>query len=294
MDKLTIRAMGKINLGLDVIRRMENGYHQVKMVMQTVKVYDELTFERREKPGIVLTADVPGLPVDESNLIHRAARRLEEARSFPCGAAIHLQKRIPMAAGMAGGSADAAAAFVGLNRLLDLGFSRKELQEMAVKVGADVPYCIEGGTRLSEGIGEVLTPLPAPPACSVLIAKPDIDVSTRYVYENLHVDTISHHPDVDGVLEALRVGSLARLCGSMENILERVTGKEYPVIGELEARMKEAGALASLMSGSGPTVFGLFAERAQAETAAGELEKKGLASHIFVTEFADEACVVMG
>lgn len=290
MDKITIRAMGKINLGLDVVRRMENGYHQVKMVMQTVNVYDELAFLRKKEKGIRIETDVPGVPVDKRNLIYKAASLLESRYPFPEGVSVRLVKQIPMAAGMAGGSADAAATFVGLNRLFSLGLSQETLQEMAVHVGADVPYCITGGTKLSEGIGEILSPLPSAPSCAVLLAKPEIDVSTKYVYENLHLETLTKHPDIDGLTEAIHRQDLQDMAGYMENVLETVTGKDYPVIGKIEKLMKENGAIAALMSGSGPTVFGIFEEEKAAKKAAGLLADQALAKQIFVTEFAEETC----
>lgn len=172
------KAYAKINLGLDVLRRRPDGYHEVKMIMQTVDICDDLTFEKREEPGIGFQIEGADLPADENNLVYRAAALLTEKRQIKKGVSITLQKRIPVAAGMAGGSADAAAALRGLNALFEMGYSMEELKEFGVTLGADIPYCIQGGTMLSEGIGEILTPLTAPPACHVVIAKPDIDVST--------------------------------------------------------------------------------------------------------------------
>ncbi|MBE5847497.1 MAG: 4-(cytidine 5'-diphospho)-2-C-methyl-D-erythritol kinase [Lachnospiraceae bacterium] len=290
MDTLSLKAMAKINLGLDVVRRLPSGYHEVRMVMQTIGLYDMLSFTKVGS-GITIETDQVSLPGDENNLIYKAARLFEETYGLPSGVSIRLEKRIPMAAGMAGGSTDAAATFVGLNTLFAKGISREELSGLSVKVGADVPYCIMGGTMLSEGIGEILTPLPAPPSCHVLIAKPDIDVSTKYVYENLHANELKHHPDMDAVIAAIRGGDLSGMCTSLENVLETVTGREYPVIGRIEEQMKACGAKAALMSGSGPTVFGLFERKEDAEKAKAALREDKLAKDLFVTAFTDKTCV---
>lgn len=292
MEKITLKAMAKVNLGLDVIKRLENGYHQVKMIMQTINLYDELTFEKAEQ-GITLQIDDAYLPADESNLVWRAAALIKEHTPFD-GVKISLKKRIPMAAGMAGGSTDAAAVFHGLNRLYDLGMDVARMQRLGVKLGADIPFCIAGGTMKSEGIGEILTPLPAPPAAFLVIAKPDISVSTKYVYENLHVETISHHPNMDAVEQAIRNGDLDAMCHSMENILETVTEKKYPVIAQIKAVLKAAGAQSALMSGSGPTVFGIFKDEERAEAACAELAKSGLAKERFVTTFSQHTCMEEG
>ena len=291
MNKIVINAMAKINLGLDVLRRRENGYHDVKMIMQTVDIYDTLEFEKREDSQIIIKVDAMELPTDENNLIYKATKLLFEKRDVKEGVEITLTKRIPIAAGMAGGSTDAAAALVGINRLFDLGFSMEELKEVGVKIGADVPYCIEGGTALSEGIGEILTKLPDAPDCFVVVAKPEISVSTKYVYENLHANELKYHPDIDGMVEAIRNQELAGVCKRMENVLETVTEKKYPVISQLKQMLLEAGAENSLMSGSGPTVFAIFKEEAKAKEALKKVEESGLAKQSFVTVFAKETQV---
>ena len=195
-NTITKKAYAKVNLGLDVIRRREDGYHEVRMIMQTVDICDVLTFTRQERPGIVVTTDKEELPGDESNLIYKAARLVTETCSVREGIKIELQKRIPMAAGMAGGSTDAAAVFHGMNEMFGLGMDEDEMCALGVKIGADIPYCVKGGTALAEGIGEILTPLPPVPQCQVLIAKPSVSVSTRSVYENLHVNELKpeQHP----------------------------------------------------------------------------------------------------
>ena len=288
MDKISINAMAKINLGLDVLRRRENGYHDVKMIMQTVNIYDTLEFVKTEESGIVVKTDAMELPTDENNLIYKAAKLLFDKCGVTKGVTITLKKRIPIAAGMAGGSTDAAAALVGINQLFELQLSMQELKEIGVKIGADVPYCIEGGTALSEGIGEILTKLPDAPDCFVVVAKPEISVSTKYVYENLHANELKYHPDIDGMVDAIRNGNLDGVCTRMENVLETVTEKKYTIISELKMLLKDAGAENSLMSGSGPTVFAIFKEEEKAKKALEIVQDSGLAKQSFVTTFAKE------
>lgn len=285
MDALEIKAYAKVNLGLDVVRKLENGYHEVRMVMQTVNIHDTLTLKKAEK-GIVLTTDNEALPKDENNLVYRAARLLMEFCRIGEGVSIHLEKRIPMAAGMAGGSSDAAAVMKGMNKLFSLGLSEEELRRQGVKLGADIPYCIMGGTALAEGIGEKLTRLPAAPDCFLLVAKPDIDVSTKYVYENLNLSSIKRHPDIDGMVEAVRKGSLQGVIERMDNVLQSVTEKKYPVITGLKSFMEENGASKALMSGSGPTVFGVYEEEGKAMAAKEKLGGMRLAGQCFVTTFS--------
>lgn len=282
MEQLTINACAKINLGLDVVQRLPNGYHQVKMVMQTIDLRDELTLEKIQD-GIELTTDAKNLPTDESNLIYKAAKLMRETLSLRQGVRIHLKKNIPMAAGMGGGSADAAAALKGMNRLFHLDISDRELMELGASLGADVPFCILGGTALAEGIGEKLTPLAPVPPCHVLVAKPDISVSTKYVYEHLNCPGLARHPDIDGMTDAIRRGSLRGILERMENVLESVTIPAYPVIASLKEEMRRLGAGGSLMSGSGPTVFGIFTEEAAAREAFLRLRGNPRAKQVFLT-----------
>lgn len=289
MNEIVRKAYAKINLGLDVLRRRPDGYHEVKMIMQTVGIYDVLTFKKSGKegefPNISISLDNEELPCDKGNLIYKAAELIMETYHIKEGVEISLQKNIPIAAGMAGGSTDAAAVFHGLNELFDLCMNLEDMKKLGVKIGADVPYCIMGGTALSEGIGERLTPVPAPPEAYLLIAKPDINVSTRFVYENLHADTLKQHPDIDGMVEALKAGSLKGITDRMGNVLETVTVKEYPVISQIKEEMLKTGAENSLMSGSGPTVFGIYKEKETVKKAYEIIKGLGLAKQIFVTEF---------
>ena len=290
MNEYRIKAYAKINLGLDVVRRLENGYHEVKMVMQTVGIYDVLDFERTDG-GIVITTDSGELPTDENNLIYKAAKLMMETYPISGGVKIHLEKHIPIAAGMAGGSTDAAATLKGMNRLFDLGCTLKDLMELGVKIGADVPYCVMGGTALAEGIGEKLTPLAPAPDCYVLVAKPDINVSTKYVYEHLDAQEIVKHPDIDGILDSIREGNILGVAERLENVLETVTQKEYPVIGQIKQFLVHRGALGALMSGSGPTVFALYDRKDLAARACEDLRRAGLAKQVYLTSFSDKTCI---
>lgn len=283
MNKIELKALGKINLGLDVLGRRENGYHDVRMVMQTLYLYDQITITKKETPGIELKTNLFYLPVDENNLAYRAAKLLMDEFGVKEGVSIYLDKHIPVAAGMAGGSSNAAAVLFGINRMFDLGLSQQELMDRGVTLGADVPYCIMRGTVLAEGIGEILTPLPALPRCYVLIAKPPISVSTKLVYEKLDSHEIENHPDIDGILEGLEAQDIYKIASCMGNVLEKVTIEEYPVIEDIKNVMKEEGALNAMMSGSGPTVFGIFDNKHLARKAADKIRKMELAKQVYVT-----------
>ncbi len=285
MERLELNAYAKVNLGLDVLRRREDGYHELRMIMQTVDLYDTLTLEKTEDEGISMTCNVEGLPCDESNLVYQSAKLMFDEYGLSGGMRMHLEKRIPMAAGMAGGSTDAAAVFNGINELYHLGIAKEKLCKLGVKVGADVPYCIVGGTALSEGIGEVLTRLPNVPDCVVLIAKPDFDVSTKYVFENLHANSLTYHPDIDGMAEAIRNGDLPGMIKLMDNVLETVTEKKYTEITAIKNVMNGHGAMRAMMSGSGPTVFGLYENKKDAEAAAEAIREQKLAKQVFVSGF---------
>lgn len=287
MDRISLQAYAKINLGLDVLRKREDGYHEVKMIMQNISLADTLELRKVEQPGIRLRSqddrEIPSVPLDDTNLVYRAIRLLQEEYQLPGGVEAVLTKRIPVAAGMAGGSTDAAAALKGMNRLYALGLSEQKLCERGVKLGADIPYCIMGGTALSEGIGEKLTPLPAMPDCRILIAKPPIDVSTAFVYGHLKAAELSEHPDIDGMVDAIKQQDLAGITERMGNVLETVTVPAYPVIETIKDQMLEHGAVQALMSGSGPTVFGIFTEEAQAAEAGRAIEEAELSKQIYIT-----------
>lgn len=282
MDRIELKALGKINLGLDVLGRRENGYHDVRMVMQTVYLYDQITIKKRRRPGIGIETNLYYLPVNENNLAYRAAKLLMDEFRIEDGISIRLNKHIPVAAGMAGGSSNAAAVLFGMNRIFGLGLTMEELMKRGVTLGADVPYCIMRGTVLAEGIGEVLTPLAPMPKCFVLLAKPPVAVSTKLVYEKLDSQEIEKHPDIDGIIEGLEQQSLAKITASMGNVLERVTALEYPVIDKIKNTMKTAGALNAMMSGSGPTVFGIFEDKNRARAAAQKIKETQLTKQVYV------------
>lgn len=293
MEKLKYKARAKINLGLDVQKRLKNGYHQVKMVMQTVDIYDELEFNRRKDPDIILSVDSHDELGDISNnLIFKAAKLMKKYYSIKEGIEIHLRKNIPVAAGMAGGSTDAAATMLAMNEMFGLEQSKEQLMEHALQLGADIPFCIMGGTALAEGIGEKLKPLPAPPRAALLVVKPPIMVSTKWVYDTLDAGVIDKHPDIDGIVNALGQGSLAGVAQLMENVLENVTVKKYNIISYIKNMMLEKGALNALMSGSGPSVFGIYEQKQHAQDAAKyvkeNLKGRNVKAQIFVTEFYNE------
>ncbi len=284
MNKIQLKALGKINLGLDVLKRREDGYHEVKMIMQTVSLCDELELKKSWKEGIKVQTNLYYLPTNENNLVYKAAQLLMEF-DIRDGISIQLKKKIPVSAGMAGGSSDAAAVLWGMNQMYGLGLSCKDLMERGVKLGADVPYCILRGTALAEGIGERLTVLPPMPKCYLLIAKPGVNVSTKYVYENLHANDLKagQHPDVDAMIEALKEKDLAALSSRMGNVLETVTVSAYPVIDRIKKCMMSAGALGAMMSGSGPTVFGIFDNQEKARRAYRGMKGKRFVKQAYVT-----------
>ena len=282
---MRLRAMAKINLGLDILGKREDGYHEVRMLMQTIQMYDLLDIRKKSSPGITLTTNLLYVPSDERNLVYKAAKLLMDEFDIQEGISMKLTKSIPVAAGMAGGSSDAAATMIGMNRLFNLGLTVKEMMKRAVAIGADVPYCLLRGTALAEGIGEQLRPLPPCPNCYVLIGKPAISVSTKMVYEKLDSAQIEHHPDIDRILEGLQWHNLNKISEYMGNVLEKVTIAQYPIIEEIKNHMKEHGAVNAMMSGSGPSVFGIFDTERQAQTACKALEKAALAKQLFVTTF---------
>ena len=264
MDSICLRASAKINLGLDVVRRRPDGYHDVRMIMQMLSLCDEVMVQRRAEPGIFLSCDLAELPCDESNIAWRAAAALIERFGLQEGVRIEIRKHIPLAAGMAGGSTDCAAVLEGMNEVFGLGLDLPGLMEIGVKLGADVPFCLMKGCALSEGIGEILSPLPALPKMPILIAKPPAGVSTKYVYEHLKLDGALAHPDIDGMAQALKSSDIGGIVSRLGNVLETVTIPEIPEIAQIKEIMCSEGALGALMSGSGPTVFGLFSEKEKA------------------------------
>ncbi len=277
------KAYAKINLSLDVTGRLDNGYHLVDMIMQTVNIYDELSFERTDGE-IVLESDCGELPLDENNLIYKAIRLIQEECGVTGGLRVFLKKNIPIAAGMAGGSTDCAATLMAMDELYGLKLGTKRLMELGVKLGADVPYCILGGTARAQGIGEKLTRLPNCPTLKLLVAKPDLNVSTKEVYTGLDALENLPHPGVDDMVCAIESGNGRAVAEGLGNVLECVTIPLHPVIREIKDRMLELGAINSLMSGSGPTVFGIYEKDEELQKAYEALAESGLAKQIFMTE----------
>ena len=263
MDEIELKAHGKINLSLDVLGRRDDGYHEVKMIMHTVALHDGIFIKKERERGIRMECNLPSLPTNEENLMVRAAKAIMDEFSIEEGLSLRLMKRLPVAAGMAGGSADAAAVFHGINQLFHLNLSTEELEKRAVKLGADIPFCLHKGCYLSEGIGEKLCKLPSLPPCTILLVKPAFSLSTKLIYENLHLENITdaEHPDVDRMIKELESGSLEDICALGDNLLEKVSISLRPEIQVLKDFFIKEGALLSLMSGSGPTVFGIFPEK---------------------------------
>lgn len=289
-DILELRAYGKINLGLDVVRKREDGYHEVRMIMQTVGIYDKVVMEKAGESGIHVETNLPYVPNGEGNLAYRAAKLLMDEFGVREGVRVNIRKFIPVAAGMAGGSADAAAVLVGVNRMFGLGLTKKELMRRGVTIGADVPYCILRGTALAEGIGEILTALPPSPPCHVVLAKPQISVSTKAVYGKLRANELrpEQHPDIGGMVNAIKAGDLDGIIGRLGNVLETVTVPAHSEITVIKELMLANGADGTLMSGSGPTVFGLYKDRKAAERTCGLLKQEGngrLTRQVYVTGF---------
>ena len=280
---MRLQAFAKINLGLDVLGKREDGYHEVRMIMQTIRMYDQLDMRKSVEPGIHLTTNKKYIPVDENNLVWRAAKLMMDTCGIMEGVSIHLHKVIPVAAGMAGGSSDAAATLVGMNRLFHCGLSKEKLMELGVQIGADVPYCVLRGTALAEGIGEKLTVLPPMPDCWILIGKPGISVSTKYVYTTLDLNTDTVHPDIDGMKKALEDGNLYGITERMGNVLQDVTIPAYAEVERIKEQMKALGAVNAMMSGSGPTVFGIFDNEEKAQKACQKLRESGSCQQVFLT-----------
>jgi len=275
MQEVRIQAYGKVNLGLDITGRRPDGYHLVRMVMQTVRVFDDVTVSVLPDPEdageIHLSCDHPEIPSDSRNLAYQAALKVMDAREIPAGVRIDIKKRIPAQAGMAGGSADAAAVIRGMDACFSLSMSREEQDRIALSLGADVPFCLRRGTYLAEGIGEKLARLPDLPSCYMVIIKPDFGVSTPWAYQRFDELEIpkdgKEHPDIDRLIEALRSGSIRSVADSMGNILESVVIEEYPEIQHIKDSLVTYGAVKALMSGSGPTVFGIFNDEVKAQDA---------------------------
>ncbi len=284
MDSIRLKARAKINLSLDVLGKREDGYHDVRMVMQTIGIYDRLIITKIPEDEIRIQSNLFYLPINENNLIYKAAKLLKDEFGFAGGVDVNLNKFIPVAAGMAGGSTDAAATLFGINKIYELGLSQNKLMELGVQIGADVPYCIMRGTALAEGIGEQLSRLKPVPHMWIVVAKPPINISTKLVYEQLDMNDIIYHPNVNKMIQAINKESIEDIAANMGNVLERVTIPLYPIIDSIKNDMLSHGAINAMMSGSGPTVFGIFPNERTALNCQAYLKLKKEAKQVYITE----------
>ncbi|QKG83075.1 4-(cytidine 5'-diphospho)-2-C-methyl-D-erythritol kinase [Kroppenstedtia pulmonis] len=275
---ISIKAPAKINLTLDVLHKRADGYHELEMVMTTIDLADRIDLTETTG-GIQLESTSGFVPFDERNLAYQAAVMVKERLGIKKGVHILIHKHIPVAAGLAGGSSDAAATLIGLNRLWNLGLSREELAKWGLELGSDVPFCVLGGTAIARGRGENLTPVPPPPPCWVILAKPSHGVSTAEVFGALKLDQVSHRPNLKGMIQALESKDFDAVCGHLDNVLEDVTIPAYPKVARLKERMAAFGAQGVLMSGSGPTVFGLINRESVAKRVVNGL--RGFCRHVY-------------
>jgi len=265
MDSICVNARAKINLSLDVLGKREDGYHDVKMIMQSISLHDKVFLKLTDDKDIKISCDKRWVPSNSDNIAYKAAKILMDKFNLQKGLDIKIVKNIPVAAGLAGGSADAAAVLKGLNEMFSLDLKQEELMEIGKTIGADVPFCVKGGTMLAEGIGEVLTEIEPLKNVDIVLVKPKFSVSTPWVYKNLNLEKIISRPDTDYIISLIEKRDLKNLGKEMVNVLEAVTIKKYEVIGEIKERLVKLGAFGSMMSGSGPTVFGIFENRATAQ-----------------------------
>ena len=270
---LTLLAPAKINLSLDVTGKLNNGYHVLETIMQTISLYDEVSLEKTER-GIEIECDNPLVPVDENNICYKAAKIFLQRASCYGGAKISIKKIIPVSAGLAGGSSDAAAVIEGLNKLYEKYLPMEKLKQFGAECGADVPYCLTGGTCLAQGIGDRITKLKSIPVTHLVLIVPEFPVSTAWVYQNYRAEDVIRHPDTGALIECLHKGDVLGLVRGMENVLESVTVTKYPEIEGIKGALKKRGAIGTLMSGSGPSVFGFFESQKAALKALSALKRK--------------------
>lgn len=262
--KIYEKAPAKINLALDVLRKREDGYHEVEMVMTMIDLADRIEMYELPRDTIVISSQVGYIPLDEKNLAFQAAKLFKERFNVSRGVYIHLNKKIPVAAGLAGGSSDAAATLRGLNRLWGLNIPLTELEELGAELGSDIPFCVRGGTAIVRGRGEQVESIPSPPKCWVIVARPAISVSTAEIYSRLKVDSIKIHPSVQKMKDAIYHADYQDVCANLGNVLEDVTISLYPEVKRIKDCMRNLGADGVLMSGSGPSVFALVRRESKA------------------------------
>ncbi|WP_141604585.1 4-(cytidine 5'-diphospho)-2-C-methyl-D-erythritol kinase [Terrilactibacillus laevilacticus] len=254
--KVIEKAPAKINLSLDVVSKRDDGFHNVNMIMTTIDLSDRIECYEIEGDQIKIKSSAPYVPEDERNFAYQAAQLIKEKYNIPSGVEIVITKNIPVAAGLAGGSSDAAATIRALNQLWNLEMTYRDMLNLAAKIGSDVAFCIQGGTALATGRGEIITPMDSPPACWVVLVKPPVSVSTAEIYQALNIENATH-PNVEGMQEAIKQQNFEQMCLLLGNTLEDVTIEKVPEIAQIKMQMKKNGAEGVLMSGSGPTVFGL-------------------------------------
>lgn len=288
MDYIYLKARAKINAALDVLSRRDDGYHELRMIMQTVNLCDNIFIKKLKSDNIELSCNMSWLPTDERNLMYRAAALMKDRYNIKDGIYMELTKKIPVAAGLAGGSSDCAAVLVGINRLFSLGLTQEELLPLGKELGADVPYCIMRGTVLAEGIGEKLTRLSPFPDCFVLLCKPNINISTATIFKSLDLSRIERHPDINKMIEDIKAKDLKAVADGMCNVLEEVTIPLCPVISDIKRTMVEKGAIGSMMSGSGPTVFGFYPNYESGLAALKEIRKAFRIREIYLTTIFNE------
>ncbi|NLM42487.1 MAG: 4-(cytidine 5'-diphospho)-2-C-methyl-D-erythritol kinase [Clostridiales bacterium] len=280
--KYTEKAPAKINLAIDVLRKRSDGFHEVKMIMQSIALFDIISLRPVLDGRIVVTSNSKEIPIDSNNIAYKTAAYLKHRYNVKAGVEIYIEKNIPVSAGLAGGSTDAAAVLKLLDKAWKLKLSKSELLDIAKKLGSDIPFCITGGTALAEGIGEKLTTIKPMPECFILLAKPDIEISTKEVYEAIDQENITKRPDIDAIIEAIEAQDLATMGKELCNVLEYVTIKKCPIISDIKDKLIEYGALGSVMSGSGPTVLGIFQDQSLAYEAYDHI--KSMVNEIFVVK----------
>ncbi len=283
MEKIHLKSRAKINLSLDVLRKRDDGYYEVEMVMQQISLHDDIYMSKRDDGQIKITTDCKYIPTDDSNIAYKAADKLRKTAGVSGGADIHIDKKIPVSAGLAGGSSNAASVLKGFNKLWDLGLSKKELMVIGEDIGADVPFCILGGTALARGKGEKLTPIePAIRNMWIVLAKPSISISTGEIYGQLELSEITDRPNTADLVDAVEKGNIHAMLKNMGNVLEVVTGTKHPIIVDIKRKMMEYNCLGAGMSGSGPTVFGVCKNYEKAKTAYGHLSL--LYRHVYMVQ----------
>lgn len=284
MERIKLFAKAKINLALDVVERLDNGYHNLEMIMQTIELSDTIEIKKTFTNDIKLKTNVYWLPTDYTNLVYKAAKYLKDEYNIKYGIHIELNKKIPSCAGLGGGSADCAATLIGIRNLFGLKISNNKLLDISKNFGADVPFCLKRGTCLAEGIGEKLTPLNKMPNCYILVVKPNINISTSVIFENLDLSKIKERPDIEKIIYYIDKNDIEGISKNLCNVLESVSIEKYPIIKQIKENMLENGALGSLMSGSGSAVFGIFKNKKQMAIAKNNIERTLNIKEVFTTK----------